>query len=157
MSHLYLVTALSILFSCGSKSSNKDLVEYSDGKQLLTVNNVNRDGSDFNRPEIRMITPESGKIGEAFLVKIFLADTTMMIADAFVGCDSVEKASVDTLTYKISGCKNGLIVKDDTILIGFTPTTAGLKTFPTITILTKDKEKVFRTMEYTFDYNVLIN
>lgn len=157
MRHLYFVTVLSILFSCDSKSSDKDLVEYSDGKQLLTVNNVNRDGSDFNKPKIQKITPDSVRIGEEFLAKIFISDTDLVIADAFVDCDNADKASVDTLTHKISGCKNGLILKDDTILIGFRPTNAGLKKFATITILTKDKEKVFRTMEYTFDYNVVEN
>ena len=121
---------------------------------MLSVNKLNRDGSAFDEPKIGKIAPDSVSIGDEFLCKIFLTEGDLIIADAFVNCENVENASVDTMTYKVSGCKNGLMVRDDTIRIGFRPTTAGLKTFWPIKILTRDKEKVFRTLNYTFDYKV---
>ena len=84
-------------------------------------------------------------------------DTTLEVANAFIDCDTVDNASVDTVTYEVSGCKNGLIVKGDTVIIGFRPKVARLKTFRTITIVTKDKEKIFRTIKYTFEYKVTAN
>jgi hypothetical protein len=157
MRHLYFATILLVMFSCDNKSKSKDIVEYSNGQQLLSVNNIKRDGTPLDEPRIERIAPDSLSVGGEFIAKIFLAETDLVIADAFVDCDNVIKASVDTVTYKVSGCKTGLMVKDDTIWIGFKPTNVGLKTFSTITILTKDKERVFRTMEYTFDYNVVKN
>ncbi len=103
------------------------------------------------------MTPDSAQIGKEFLAKIFLSDTDMKITDAFVDCENVDNASVDTLTYKVSGCKHGLIVQDDTILIAFKPISPGVKTFSEITILARDTDNVFRTMKYTFDYKVAGN
>ena len=57
MRNLSLAAILAAMLSCGDKSNNKDLVEYSDGRQLLTVNNISRDGSDFKEPKIQKITP----------------------------------------------------------------------------------------------------
>jgi hypothetical protein len=62
---------------------------------------------------------------------------------------------VDTTTHKVSGCSKGLLVENDTIFIGFRPKELGVKQFPEITILTKDDEKVFRTLAYSFSYKVV--
>jgi hypothetical protein len=102
------MTILLTIFSCDTKLTDNDLVEYVDGRQLLTLNNSNRDGSDFDEPKISKLTPDSVLIGEEFLARIFLSDTDLTITDAFVNCDNVENPSVDTITYKVSGCKNGL-------------------------------------------------
>ena len=155
MRPLYTLAIVSILFSCENRSSYKDLVEYSEGRQLLNVNGVKRDGSEFDEPKIKKDGPDSIKVGDELLVKIFLTNTDLAIVDAFVDCDSVANPSVDTVTYKVSGCKDGLIVKEDTILIGFRPSRTGFYAFLPVMILTKDREGVFRTLRYTFDYKVV--
>lgn len=157
MRQLFFGTILLMMFSCDTKSSDKDFVEYVDGRQMLTVNGIKRNGEKNEEPRINLVTPDSARIGEEFLAKIFLSGTDLKIADAFVDCENVDNASVDTATYKVSGCKHGLIVKDDTILVAFKPTTSGVKKFSEITILTKGTDKVFRTMRYTFDYKVAEN
>jgi hypothetical protein len=143
------------MFSCDTKSSDKDFVEYVDGRQLLTVNGIKRNGEKNEVPRINLVSPDSARIGEEFLAKIFLSGTDLRIVDAFADCENIDNASVDTVTYKVSGCKHGLFVKDDTILVAFKPTTSGVKKFSEISILTKGADKVFRTMRYTFDYNVV--
>jgi hypothetical protein len=145
------------MFSCGIKSSDKDLVEYVDGKQLLTLNMSKRNGDKNEAPIVNLEAPASVRIGEEFIAKIFLSDTDLTIVDAFVDCENVDKASVDTVTYKVSGCKQKLFVKDDTILVAFKPTTSGAKRFPEITILTRDTDRIFRTLKYMFDYQVVEN
>jgi hypothetical protein len=157
MRQLFFGTILLVMFSCDTKSSDKNFVEYVDGGQLLTANEIKRNGEKIEEPRINLVTPDSARIGEEFLAKIFLSGTELRIVDAFVDCENVDNASVDTVTYKISSCKHGLLVKDDTILVAFRPTTSGLKKFSEITILTKGADKVFRTMRYTFDYKVAEN
>ena len=145
------------MFSCDTKSNDKDVVEYGDGRQLLTVNEIKRNGEKNEVPIINLVSPDSARIGEEFLAKIFLSGADLKIAGAFVDCENVDNASVDTVTYKVSDCKNRLIVMDDTILVAFKPTTSGVRKFSEITILTRDMDKVFRTMKYSFDYNVVEN
>jgi hypothetical protein len=148
---------LLVMFSCDTKSSDKDFVKYVNGRQLLTVNEIKRNGDKNEELRINLVTPDSARIGEEFIAKIFLSGSDFRIADAFVDCENVDNASVDTVTNKVSGCKHGLIVKDDTILVAFKPTTSGVKRFSEITILTKDTDKVLRTIKYTFDYKVVEN
>ena len=154
MRQIILGTLLIVMFSCDKKAN---LVQYVDGRQLLTVNEIQGNGDKIDEPKINLITPDSARIGEEFLAKIFLSGTDLLIADAFVDCANVDNASVDTVTYKVTGCKQGLIVKDDTILIAFKPTSSGAMRFSQITILTKDTDNVFRTMKYSFDYIVAEN
>lgn len=157
MNRIILGTILLAMVSCDKKEAKKDFVQYADGRQLLTVNEIKRNGDKIERPKINLATPDSAQVGKEFLAKIFLSDTDLRITDAFVDCENVDNASVDTVTYKVSGCKLGLLVKNDTILIAFKPTSSGVKTFSEITILTRDTDKIFRTMKYTFDYKVAGN
>jgi hypothetical protein len=157
MKQIILGMILIVMFSCDKKANDKDFVQYADGRQLLTVNQIKRNGDKIDEPKINLMTQDSARIGEEFLAKIFLSGTDLIIADAFVDCENIDNPSVDTVTYKVAGCKQGLIVKDDTILIAFKPTSSGIKRFSEITILTKDTDKVFRTMKYTFDYKVAEN
>lgn len=159
MKHLYFSIILLAFLSCNQKSnekdlSKKDLVEYVDGRQLLTLNNLSRDGSAFDSPEIGKIKPDSVLVGEEFLARIFLVGTDLKIVNAFVDCDKVDNPSVDTATYKVSGCKTRLIVKDDTVIFALRPTQAGIEISPTFTILTRDTENVLRTVDYVFAYKV---
>jgi hypothetical protein len=154
MNKIIFVAILLAMVSCDKKENKNDFVQYDDGRQLLTVNEIKRNGDKIEKPKINLATPDSAQIGKEFLAKIFLSDTDLKITDAFVDCENVDNASVDTVTYNVSGCKHGLILKNDTILIAFKPTSPGVKTFSEITILTRDADKVFRTMKYTFDYKV---
>jgi hypothetical protein len=154
MRALLLVAICLFAFSCKKKI---DLAQYQDGQQLLTVNDVKRNGDKIKEPRIMKISTDSVFVGEEFLVKIFLEDADLKIVDAFFNCNPVASPTVDTTTYKVSGCSNGLIVKNDTILIGFSPTELGVQKFPEITILTKDKESIFRTLKYSFEYKIVTN
>jgi hypothetical protein len=139
------------LFSC---KKDIDLVQYREGQQLLTVNNLKKNGENLKSPDIEKVSRDSVNSGEELVVKIFLKDSYLKIVDAFVDCESVENAMVDTATYKVSGCSKGLVVQNDTIFIGFRPTEPGSQEFPEITILTKDSDKIFRTLKYSFLYKV---
>jgi len=139
-------------FACKKKT---DLVQYKDGHQLLTVNDLNTDGSKAQIPKIGIISPDSIVAGDELVVKIFLKDSNLKIADAFVGCENVSAQAVDTTTYKVSGCSTGLVVQNDTIFIGFRPSKLGLNEFQEITILTRDNDMVFRTIKYSFTYRVV--
>lgn len=145
------------MFSCDNLSNNKDFVKYVGGRQLLNINKINRDGVKIEEPKINLMISDSARIGEEFIAKIFLYGSDFEIADAFVDCENFDNPSVDTVTYKVSGCKHGLIVKDDTIFVAYRPASSGTKRFSEITILTRDADKVFRTMKYSFDYNVTEN
>ncbi|MFZ6009772.1 MAG: hypothetical protein ACOYXT_05430 [Bacteroidota bacterium] len=149
-----VLAILIVAFSCKDKV---DVVEYENGLQLLTVNDLTRSGRKIQRPEIIRTSHDPVFVGEKLLVKISLRTTDMKIVDAFVDCKATPNPTVDTVTNKVSGCSKGLIVENDTILIVFRPTIPGVKQFPEITILTKDNERVFRTFKYSFDYKVLPN
>lgn len=156
MNRIFFGAILLAMFSC-SKNGAEDFVKYVEGRQLLTLNEIKRNGEEIDKPNINLVTPDSAQIGKEFLVKIFLSDTDLKITNAFVGCENVDNASVDTVTFEVSGCKHGLIVSNDTIFIAFEPTSPGVKTFSDITILTQDTENLFRTMKYKFDYRVAEN
>jgi hypothetical protein len=131
-----------------------DAAKYEGQEQLLTLNEFNRDGSKRQAPVIKKISPDSASAGNEFLAKIFIADSSLKITDAFYKCQSVQTPAVDTITHKVRGCTEQLLVKNDTIFIGFRPIETGLKEFPVITILTTDHDNIFRTYEYRFQYNV---
>jgi hypothetical protein len=141
-------------FSCGDKSGKIDLVQYQDGKQLLSVDNLKRNGEKYITPKVTRISRDSVSKGEELLVDIFLEDRDVKLIDAFIACDSSANPMVDTVDYKVSGCSTGLVVKNDTIRIGFRPTELGVQKFPEITILTRDEDKIFRTLKYSFVYKV---
>ena len=79
---------------------------------------------------------------------------------AFVDCATLKSPTADTTSTRLGnygsldGCKNGLAVQQDTIYISFTPTIPGTHSFDKITILTRDQDKVLRTLIYEFDYFV---
>lgn len=142
-----------LVLSCTSDKSI-DAVKYAGQEQLLTLNEFNRDGSKRPTPVIERISPDSVPTGNEFLAKIFVADSSLKITDAFYECQSVQTPAVDTITHKVRGCTRQLLVKNDTVFIGLRPTETGLKEFPAITIVTVDHDNIFRTYEYRFQYNV---
>ncbi|HEY5750201.1 MAG TPA: hypothetical protein VIU12_29245 [Chryseolinea sp.] len=153
----FFAVILAFSFSCQMKGNKESLVRYQDGRQLLTLNNTSLEGNKIGTPVIAKISPDSISIGEELLVKVFIKDAKVNIADAFVNCKLVENPTVDTATYKVSGCSTGLVVQNDTIYIGLRPTEMGLKKFPEITVLTRDTSSVFRTFLYSFEYKVVEN
>jgi hypothetical protein len=154
MRMLLFVLGVLLAVSCESKTGKIDLVKYQGREQLLTINDVKRNGEKLKEPRIISLSKDSILVGEELLVKIFLEEADLKLIDAFLNCKSVENPAVDTMTYKVSGCSRGLIVQNDTIFIGFHPTKSGVQKFSEITILTKDKENIFRTFKYSFEYKV---
>lgn len=141
--------------SCKSRTDEIDLVQYKDGEQLLTMNDVERNGEKFIAPRILRLSKDSVLAGDEMLIKIFLERDNLKLVDAFLDCKPITSPTVDTMSYKISGCSKGLIVQNDTIFIGFRPTKSGVQKFSEITILTKDRERIFRTFKYSFEYKVI--
>jgi hypothetical protein len=151
-----------ILTSC-NQSRNTDLIQYINGRQVLSLNGLTRDGTPLDNPKIEIISPDTIILGEPFFAKIFLADNNYKLIDAYFDCKTVDNPTVDTVVNtidklkRLDGCTKRLFVGNDTILISFTPAVPGQKTFEEITVLTRDNERIFRTQKYTFDYYVAEN
>lgn len=144
-----LVTIL-LTISCDSSNQN-DKVEYLEGRQLLSsLEIVSGNENDL----VGIVAPKAVSIGQEFLARIFLKDAGLDLVDAFIDCDSVAVLTVDTTTYNVNGCRKGLVVKADTIRIGFRPTTTGVKGFDGIAILVRDSKGRFRIIQYSFTYTV---
>jgi hypothetical protein len=154
MKRILTVLILLLGFSCRDKASKTDLVQYQGGKQLLTMNSLSRNGEKFIAPQVIKVSSDSVLKGEELLVDLFLGDSGIELIDAFIGCDLSSNPMVDTSNYKISGCSTSLLIRNDTVRIGFRPTEIGIQKFPEITILTRGKDKIFRTLKYSFEYRV---
>jgi hypothetical protein len=161
MRHLIFWTTLTLLSSCST--ADKDLVQYKDGRQILNLNGLTRNGDKLDEFDVDRILTDSVSIGEEFLAKIYLTDKNIKLVAAYFDCQTVDDATVDTVVStlhnynRLDGCRKGLMVKNDTIYIAFRPETPGKKTFDEITILNRDKESTFRTQKYSFEYTVVEN
>ena len=151
----YILFLISILSGCAK--SDDSILRYKNGRQLLTVNYTDEFGNKISRPEVRIISPDSIEVGEEYLVKIFLTESSEDFVLAFTDCNSTDTLSIDTVTLQIDKCQSKLFDRDDTVFLAFRPQTVGVKTFQTIKILTKDKQGVFRTLDHKFDYKVVEN
>jgi hypothetical protein len=160
---LFAIGIILVIISCGTRTRENDIVQYKDGRQLLNLNGLKRNGEKLDEPRIEKLSPDSISIGEEFYARIYLSDKDYHIIDAYFDCEHVDNPTVDTVANttnkfkRLDGCKKGLIVEDDTIRIYFRGGTLGIKTFEEITILTKDTQNLFRTQRYTFDYKVVLN
>jgi hypothetical protein len=144
------------LFGCGK--SDPSLLQYRDGRQLLTLNETDETGHRISRPKVRMIAPDSIVVGEVYSTRIFLTDTDEDFIVAFTDCNMVDTLSIDTTTFQIGGvCRSKLFAQDDTVFVAFRPQSPGINTFQTIKIVTRDKYRIFRTIDYSFDYKVVDN
>ena len=141
-----------LLFGC--RNAREDYLRYQDGRQLLTLNATDKAGEKIERPEVWIIAPDSIRAGEEFLAKLFLSETDEKITAGYTDCNFTESPSVDTTTLQIDGCKARLLVRKDTVLVAFKPQSAGIKTFQIVTLVTRDKRGIFRTIDYTFKYKV---
>ena len=138
--------------SCEHRESN--VVRYDNGHQLLSVNDLTKNGEKLDKITVRSIGSDSVLLGEEFLIKVFLDTPTFEIINAFVDCSDTPIPAVDTISYQVIGCTKSLFVKDDTGHIGFKPQKVGEGSFPSITILTRDSERIYRTFNYSFSYKV---
>jgi hypothetical protein len=119
------------------------------------MNGIARNGDQLITPRILEISRDSILVGDELLVKVFLENKDFKLVKAFIDCDSIAEAAVDTTTYKLSGCSRTLLVQNDTVFIGFRPMNPGLQKISGITVLTRDKERIFRTFRHSFDYTVI--
>jgi len=149
--------AFFVIFLSACSKSNHDFIKYQDGQQLLTLNATDEYGQKIPRPTVQMIAPDSVKVGEEFLAKIFLSDSSEHFIVAFTDCVLSDTLSIDTTTFQLSGCRSKLFNKQDTVFLAFRPQTAGVKTFQPIKIVTRDKRRVLRTLDHTFHYKVVDN
>lgn len=150
-----------VLISCNS-ASEKNIVQYKDGRQVLNLNELSRTGQSIEDLKIEKISPDTIVNGDEFRAKLFLADKNTTLVAAYFNCLKVNNPTVDTATntfnYKrLDGCSVELPIENDTVYIAFRIETlekfSGHKTYTLepITILTKDKENLFRTQSYTFN------
>lgn len=152
MSRFKLLACLSFLLACKEKDTLS--LQYEEGKQILSVNGLSSDGTAMKPPTIGKMCPDSIALGNELLVKVFLLDNDFRIVNAFIDCNAREKSMADTATFKIDGCSQQLMVKSDTVFIGFSPNKAGIHSFPSMVILTQDKQRVLRSYSYEFQYKV---
>ena len=150
-----------ILTTVGCQLQEQDLLRYVNGRQLLNLNGLNRNGTTIIDPTVQIIASDSIRAGDTFLAKVFLDDKHYQLIDAYFDCVEVRQPTVDTAfnasnnRKKLDGCTKGLYVENDTIYISFVPSAPGKHTFIEITILTRDTEKIFRTLKYKFHYVVV--
>jgi hypothetical protein len=153
---------LFLLWSC-TNGGKEDLLQYRDGRQLLSLNALTRSGLVMRIPDVGMQSQDSVAVGEEFVARLFLKDPAFRIMEAYVGCAEVANPTVDTVLNsvrpcnRLDGCTRSLMILSDTIFIAFRPSTPGEKRFHEITLLTIDQEKIFRTQKYSFQYNVFTN
>jgi hypothetical protein len=152
---LLIISTILLIISCDNKTKENDLLEYKDGRQLLTLNYVKRNGDSLDPIAFGLLSPNTIRVGEEFVARIFLMDSSCKIVAAYFNCNRVNNPSVDTTSLDSSGCKIRLHVEHDTIYIAFKSDTVGTKAVDPLTILTRDKEKVFRTLDYRYTMKVV--
>lgn len=154
---LYLIlTAVLLSTQCGNRDDNERLLKYNEkGRQLLNLNELKTNGEQWEKPIVVKKGPDSITIGQEFRAVIYLTEKEPRIVEAYFDCESVSDASVDTLTFDVSGCSKKLFIQNDTVLIGFRPAKEGEIEFPRITLLTVDRNRIFRTVNYSFKYKVV--
>lgn len=153
--HLILLIAL-LSTQCGNRHDNESFLRYNEkGRQFLNLNELKSNGEQWEKPVVLKKGPDSITIGQEFRAAIYLAKKEPRIVEAYFDCESVNDASVDTLTFHVSGCSKKLFIQNDTVLIGFRPAKEGEIEFPRITLLTVDKNRIFRTVNYSFTYKVV--
>jgi hypothetical protein len=139
----------------GCERPQNDVVQYINGKQVLNMNTLSRAGSAIDKIDLTTSLPDTIRKGEELHARIFLPDKRYKIADAFYNCKVNSKSLVDTLSKRIDGCRDGLIVEDDTVEIYLTAgNVEGWKQFYNITVLSVDSDRVYRYHNGTFKYYV---
>jgi hypothetical protein len=150
---LIILIVVYITFSC--QVPQGDVVRYINGKQVLSMNTLSRNGTRIDKVDLIARLPDTIKKGEEVHAQIYLQNNGYKIADAFYNCKVNDQSLVDTLSKRIDGCRDGLIVEDDTVEIYFTVANSeGWKQFYDITVLSVDADQVYRYHNGTFRYYV---
>src|SRR6478735_6935981 len=142
-----------ILASCAEK--RLDIIQYKEGKQVLNANGIDRSGNKIDSVYVNTISPDTIKLGDEFYARVFLSNPDFKIVDALFDCPVTNESLADTATQKIIGCSKGFMVKQDTVRIHFTVGgLPGNRGFHEITILSKDKDNIYRYHKGSFKYFV---
>jgi len=145
--------------SCDQIGTGKALVQYRNGRQMLTLNDRTLTGDSLARPVIGVITADSVLLGGQFSAKIFLKTSDYRLIEAYKDLNITDTTTVDTAIvtsefYKPFSGGIRLLVENDTLGIYFRPGKVGQLTFSNVTLLTIDKDKIFRTIPFSFQYKV---
>jgi hypothetical protein len=86
---------------------------------------------------IKAIYPKSIQKGKEFVAKLYSTDPSLEIVNAVVDCDDFSK--IDSISFRIQGCTKELLIKNDTVYFGFTPTVTGKFLIENISLLSNRK------------------
>jgi hypothetical protein len=141
------------MFSCshkqtaGSKVAGKSVVKYIDGYQELSVNNLTKDGRFLDTIKVLNSASDSLDMGKGYNINVFLSNSDVKIAYAYLKADINEKSLVDTTSGTVN-ISRGVVfrIKNDTVQVNFTVSEfqPGPKEYGVITVISVDKEKVYR-------------
>jgi hypothetical protein len=143
-----------VLFSCsskqdaiGNKTTENGVVKYIDGYQILSVNNLTKEGRFLDTIKVLSSASDSLDMGKAYHIKVFLSSPEVKVAYAYWNADINEKSTVDTTSGTVNALKGTVFrIKDDTVQVNFTVggLQPGPEEFKVITVISVDKEKVYR-------------
>ncbi|MFC4874291.1 hypothetical protein [Negadavirga shengliensis] len=106
--------------------------------------------------ELEVLVSDTVKIEEKVLARIYSNNSDWKIVKAYFECEDKLKADkVDALNETIEGCSKELFVRNDTVIIQFTPTKLGLNDFGKIKTLMKKGSDKFKVLESDFSYIVI--
>ncbi len=106
--------------------------------------------------ELEVLVRDTVKVEEKVLVRVYSKNIDWKIIKAYFDCqDKLEPNKIDLLNETIEGCNKELFVKDDTILIQFTPAKSGYQEFGKIKALMKKGTHEYKVLESGFSYVVV--
>jgi hypothetical protein len=129
------------------------VVRYIDGKQVLSVNYLTKDGQPFDTVKVLSLNEDIVAIGEKISFRMYLSDPELRLVGAYYMDDISDQSLIDTTWVpqdnSVMGVDittgNPLMIVDDTARIEFRVAgQAGAKTTNRITLISVDREKVFR-------------
>jgi hypothetical protein len=106
--------------------------------------------------ELEILVSDTVKIEEKVLARIYSNNSDWKIVKAYFDCEEKLKGDkVDVLNETIEGCRKELFVRNDTVIIQFTPTKLGFNHFGKIKTLMKKRSDEFKILESDFSYIVV--
>ena len=109
-------------------------------------------------PELEVMLADTLKVNEKVLAKIFSKNNNWEIIKAYVDCEGIQDLNgIELDNEKIRGCTKELFVKNDTILIQFTPTELGPEEFGQIMVLMNKGNNEYQLVKSGFSYVVVQN
>ncbi len=106
--------------------------------------------------ELEYMVKDTVKVDEKVLAKVYSNNSDWKIAKAYFDCDQNNGlGKINKIDESIYGCRKELFIRDDTVLIQFTPTKLGYFNFGKITALLKNGQNGFQVLETDFSYLVV--